>query len=550
MDQTSLVTLVIMDGFGLAPPSPGNAVAQAHTPHLDAYRQTCPWTELSASGLAVGLPPGEMGNSETGHMNMGAGRVVYQKLTLLSKMIDDGSFFTTPAFHNAVAHVKRNGSRLHLVGLIGPGGVHAYEGHLDALLQLARDAGLHDVYVQAILDGRDTEPRSARGYLQELNERMNALGVGAVATTSGRYFAMDRDNRWERTKLAYEAMAHAQGPGAPSAEEAVQRAYAKGVLPGSVGEEAARNEEADEEGVQRGDEAGVGDEFLTPTVITVDDEPVAMVQAHDAVIFFNFRGDRPRQLTKAFVLPEFDAFDRGPRIDDLFFVTLAEYEQGLPVVVAFPPEVLADPVDVPLAAVISVAGKSQLHVAETEKYAHVTYFVNGGREEPFPGEDRFLVPSPKVATYDLAPEMSASGVADAVVAGIETHDYAFVIVNFANCDMVGHSGQIEATVRAVETVDAQVARVVDATLARGGVALITADHGNAEKMIAPNGGPWTAHTNNPVPFILAAPESLPALLHASLRDGGRLGDVGPTVLALLGLEQPEAMTGSSLLVKS
>lgn len=519
MNQTSLVTVVIMDGFGLAPPGPGNAVTLAHTPNLDAYRRTYPFTELSAAGYAVGLPSGEMGNSETGHMNMGAGRVVYQKLTLLSKMIDDGSFFTTPAFRDAVAHVKRNGSRLHLIGLIGPGGVHAYEGHLDALLQMARDAGLHEVYIQAILDGRDTEPRSARGYIQDLNERMNALGVGAIATTSGRYFAMDRDHRWERTKLAYDAMVHAQGPSAPSAEESVQRGYAE----------------------------GVGDEHQVPTVITADDEPAAMVQAHDAVIFFNFRGDRPRQLTKAFVLPEFDAFDRGPRIDDLFFVTLAEYEEGLPVVVAFPPSVLADPVATPLAAVISAAGKPQLHVAETEKYAHVTYFVNGGREEPFPGEDRTLVPSPKVSTYDLAPEMSAAGVADAVVAGLQTRDYAFVIVNFANCDMVGHSGQIEATVRAIETVDAQVARVVDATLAHGGIALITADHGNAEQMIAPNGGPWTAHTNNPVPFIMVTPETAPALAHTSLRDGGRLGDISPTVLALLGLEQPAAMTGFSLL---
>jgi len=521
MEKAKLVTLVIMDGFGLAPPGPGNAIAQANTPNLDAYRARGPHAELSASGLAVGLPPGEMGNSETGHMNFGAGRVVYQKLTLISKMIEDGTFFHTPAFEQAIAHVRRNGSRLHLVGLIGPGGVHSFEGHLDALLRLVGDAGLQQVYVQAILDGRDTEPRSALGYVRELNERMNELGTGAVATTSGRYYAMDRDNRWERTRLAYDAMVHAQGPAAPSPEEAVQRGYAEGVT----------------------------DEYQLPTVITVDEQPVAMVQPHDAVIFFNFRGDRPRQLTKAFVLPEFDGFERGPRIEDLFFVTLAEYEKGLPVVVAFPPERLSDPVTVPLAAVVSHAGLPQLHVAETEKYAHVTYFINGGREEPFPGEDRTLAPSPKVATYDLAPEMNASGVADAVVNGLDGTSYALVIVNFANCDMVGHSGRIEATVRAVETVDAQVARVVDATLAHGGVALITADHGNAEQMLEPggSGGPWTAHTSNPVPFILVAPDARPDLQQATLRPGGRLGDVAPTILRLLGLEQPAAMTGEPLL---
>jgi len=522
MEKAKLVTLVIMDGFGLAPPGPGNAIAQANTPNLDAYRARGPHTELAASGLAVGLPPGEMGNSETGHMNFGAGRVVYQKLTLISKMIEDGTFFQTPAFEQAIAHVRRNGSRLHLVGLIGPGGVHSFEGHLDALLRLVGDAGLQQVYVQAILDGRDTEPRSALGYVRELNERMNELGTGAVATTSGRYYAMDRDNRWERTRLAYDAMVHAQGPAAPSPEEAVQRGYAEGVT----------------------------DEYQLPTVITVDEQPVATVQPHDAVIFFNFRGDRPRQLTKAFVLPEFDGFERGPRIEDLFFVTLAEYEKGLPVVVAFPPERLSDPVTVPLAAVVSHAGLPQLHVAETEKYAHVTYFINGGREEPFPGEDRTLAPSPKVATYDLAPEMNASGVADAVVNGLDGTSYALVIVNFANCDMVGHSGRIEATVRAVETVDGQVARVVDATLAHGGVALITADHGNAEQMLEPggSGGPWTAHTSNPVPFILVAPDARPDLQQAILRPGGRLGDVAPTILRLLGLEQPAAMTGESLVI--
>jgi len=512
------VTLVIMDGFGLAPPGPGNAISLARTPNLDRYREEYPHTQLAASGGAVGLPPGEMGNSETGHMNFGAGRTVYQKLTLISKMIEDGTFYQTPAFEAAIAHVRRNNSKLHLIGLIGPGGVHAYEGHLDALLTLARDAELRQVYVQAILDGRDTEPRSALGYVRELNGRMAALGTGAVATTSGRYYAMDRDNRWERIRLAYDAIARGQGLTAASAEEAIARDYAE----------------------------GLGDEYQLPTVMTHDGAPAAIVSAHDAVIFFNFRGDRPRQLTKAFVLPEFDQFDRGPRIEDLYFVTLAEYEKDLPVVVAFPPERLSDPVTVPLAKVISEAGLRQLHVAETEKYAHVTYFINGGREEPFPGEDRALVPSLKVSTYDKAPEMSAAGVADAVTEGLAREDYALVIVNFANSDMVGHTGDIPATIKAVETVDTQVARVVAATLAKGGAALITADHGNAEQMLAPNGGgPWTAHTSNPVPFIVVAPDGA-AIRHATLREGGKLGDVGPTILALLGLARPGEMTGESL----
>ncbi len=505
-----------MDGFGLAPPGPGNAISLAHTPNLDRYMSDYPWTELAASGLAVGLPPGEMGNSETGHMNVGAGRTVYQKLTLISKMIEDGTFFDTPAFAQAIAHVRSHSSRLHLIGLIGPGGVHAYEGHLDALLRLARDAGLRHVYVQAILDGRDTEPRSALGYVRELNARMAELQTGEIATTSGRYYAMDRDGRWDRTERAYRAMAQGIGPTAPTAEEAVQAGY----------------------------DSGLGDEHQLPTVIVRDGQPVATVQPHDAVIFFNFRGDRPRQLTKAFVLPEFDGFDRGPRIDDLFFVTLAEYEQGLPVVVAFPPERLSDPVTMPLALVLSASGLSQLHVAETEKYAHVTYFLNGGREEPFPGEDRVLVPSPKVATYDMKPEMSAAGVAEAVVDGLVAKPYDFVVVNFANCDMVGHTGDIPATIKAVETVDTQLKRVVDATLARGGVTLITADHGNAEMMLEPGGGPWTAHTSNPVPFILVAAPGLESLYLCS---GGKLGDVSPTILHLLGLPQPDVMSGRCLI---
>ncbi len=522
MDRPPVVCLIVLDGFGYRQEREGNAIAAARKPTFDRIWSSCPHTLLRASGRAVGLPSGMMGNSETGHMNMGAGRVVLQKLTQISRRIEDGTFFQNPAFAGAINHVRERGSKLHLIGLIGPGGVHAYDEHLLALLKLAGSKGLDEVFVQAILDGRDTPPQSAREYVEKLNGGMSELNVGRIATVSGRYFAMDRDKRWDRVAKAYSAMVHADGPTADNAVEAIGASYA----------------------------AGVNDEFVLPTVIVRDDLPVARVADGDAVIFFNFRGDRPRELTRAFVMPDFDGFDRGDQLNDLYFVTLAEYEKGVPVVVAFPPEALSDPVEVSLAQVVSQAGLTQLHVAETEKYAHVTYFINGGREEPWPGEDHVLVPSQKVATYDLAPEMSAEGVAQAVVDRLHSDPPALVIMNFANCDMVGHSGMMEPTVRAVEIVDRCLGQVLDAVAAAGGVALVTADHGNAELMIDPaTGAPHTAHTTSPVPFVLVAPKSSPGLASLSLREGGSLGDISPTILDLMGLPRPSPMHAASLLIR-
>lgn len=520
MNRPPVVCLIILDGFGYREETTGNAIALANKPVFDNLWQQYPHTLLHASGRAVGLPAGMMGNSETGHMNMGAGRVVLQKLTQISRRIEDGTFFENPAFAGAIAHVKERGSRLHLIGLIGPGGVHAYDEHLLALLKLAGSNGLEQVFVQAILDGRDTPPESAHEYLTRLNAQMSQLRVGTLATLSGRYYAMDRDKRWDRTARAYNAMVHSAGPQTTDPLDAVRASYKQGIT----------------------------DEFVIPTVIVRDGQPVAPVRSGDAVIFFNFRGDRPRQLTRAFVLPDFSGFDRGAQLQDLYFVTLAEYEKDVPVVVAYPPEALDDPVEVSLAQLVSAGNLRQLHVAETEKYAHVTYFINGGREEPFPGEERALVPSQKVATYDLAPEMSADGIADAVVTRLATDPPDLVIMNFANCDMVGHSGKLAPTIQAVEVVDRCLGRVLDAVLAAGGVALVTADHGNAELMIDPiTGAPHTAHTSNPVPFVLVAPESMDALRHVSLRDDGILGDVAPTILELLQLDQPAAMSARSLL---
>ena len=519
MEATSTVCLIIIDGFGYREETAGNAIAAARKPTFDRIWRDYPHTLLQASGRAVGLPDGMMGNSETGHMNMGAGRIVAQKLTQISKRIEDGTFFENPAFAAAIAHVKERNSKLHLLGLIGPGGVHSYDEHLLALLQLAGSKGLEQVYVQAILDGRDTPPQSARGYLAALNDRMADLRTGRVATVSGRYYAMDRDKRWDRTARAYRAMVKGEGLQSTNAIAAIEASYAD----------------------------GVNDEFVVPTVLVQDGRPIAMVEDGDAVIFFNFRGDRPRQLTRAFVLPNFDGFDRGGQLKDLYFVTLAEYEKDVPVVVAFPPESLEDPVEVSLAQVVSDLGMRQLHVAETEKYAHVTYFINGGLEEPFPGEDRVLVPSQKVATYDLAPEMSADGIAAAVVDRLSSDPPSLVIMNFANCDMVGHSGMMEPTIRAVETVDACLSRILDAVERVHGMAIVTADHGNAELMVDPQTGePHTAHTINPVPCVLITPEDHP-LRHATLREGGILGDISPTILELLGAPQPAAMGARSLL---
>jgi 2,3-bisphosphoglycerate-independent phosphoglycerate mutase len=519
-----LVTLVILDGFGYTTRSEGNAIRAARTPVFDRLWGGFPHTLLQASGEAVGLPDGQMGNSEVGHMHIGAGQTIFQKLTLISRSIREGDFYRKPAFVGAMDHVHRRGSQLHLIGLIGPGGVHALSDHLYALLRMAREHGVERVAIHAVTDGRDTPPQSALEYAAELEERAASIGVGRVATVSGRYYAMDRDKRWDRTEKAYAAMVRGEGPRAASARAAIHASY----------------------------DAGVTDEFIVPTVIVADNAPVATIGDHDAVVFFNFRNDRPRQLTRALVDPGFTGFARGHVLSDLYFVTMAQYEPGLPVHVAFTPEDLTtQEVTLPLAGVLSERGIAQLHAAETEKYAHVTYFINGGREEPFPGEERVLIPSPKVATYDLQPEMSAREIAAAVADAMERTDFGFVVVNFANCDMVGHTGVLAAAVKAVETVDECVGTVLAATDRREGVLLLTADHGNCEQMIDyATGAPHTAHTTNPVPFILEAPVRYPTLRKARLRGDGTLADVAPTVLDILQIDKPAAMTGRSLIVAS
>ncbi len=511
------VLLAIMDGWGERDEREGNAIKLANTPNIDRWRTTRPWALLGAAEKSVGLPIGQMGNSEVGHLNLGAGFVVMQDITLIDDSIADGSFFENDAFNEAIAHVQERGTQLHIIGLLGTGGVHSHMNHEKALLELAKRRGLERVYVHAFTDGRDTMPQSGIGYMQDLESFMAGLGVGKVATVIGRYYAMDRDRRWERTKMAYDAMVSGVGRPADSAQAAIQRSY----------------------------DEGVTDEFIQPAVVTAGSQPTARIKAGDSIICFNFRADRVRQITKAFVLQDFDGFARE-LLRDLIYVTMTEYEKGLPVRIAFEN---AD-VEVPLAQVISSAGLRQLHVAETEKYAHVTFFFNGGREEPFPGEDRLLVQSPKdVATYDLKPEMSAYGIRDGLLKAIAEDTYDFIIVNFANADMVGHTGVIPAVVKAVETVDTCLGAVIDAVLAKGGAALVTADHGNAELLIDPaTGGPHTAHTTNPVPCILIAAPNI-GLDGATLRSGGRLSDVAPTILELLGIQRGPQMTGRSLIVR-
>ncbi|RKQ85444.1 2,3-bisphosphoglycerate-independent phosphoglycerate mutase [Brockia lithotrophica] len=504
--------LVVLDGWGIREETYGNAVALARTPNFDRYWTTYPHTLLRASGPAVGLPEGQMGNSEVGHLNLGAGRIVYQDLLRIDRAIEDGSFFEIPAFVHAVRTARDRGKNLHLMGLLSPGGVHSHMRHLFALLDLARRQGFGRVYVHAFLDGRDVLPTSGKGDVARLLEVTASLGVGTLATLIGRYYAMDRDRRWERTEQAYRAIVYGEGIPVRDPISALEEAYA----------------------------AGETDEFLRPRVL-VDDEgrPRVRLQDGDAVIFFNFRPDRARQLVHALVDEEFHGFDRGPgRPKDLYVVTMTEYEANLPVRVAFPPEHLVRTAG----EVWAEAGLTQLRIAETEKYAHVTYFFSGGREEPFPGERRVLIPSPKVATYDLKPEMSAYEVADALLEILRKDPPDVIVLNFANPDMVGHSGKLEPTVRAVEAVDENLGRVVDAVLALGGVAFITADHGNADMVLTPEGEPFTQHTLSPVPFIV----TLPGI---RLREGGVLGDVVPTMLDVMGIPKPPEMTGTSLILR-
>ncbi|HLQ29278.1 MAG TPA: 2,3-bisphosphoglycerate-independent phosphoglycerate mutase [Ktedonobacteraceae bacterium] len=513
--------LIIMDGWGINPRKEGNAIALARTPNIDRLAREWPHTAVKTSGEAVGLPEGQMGNSEVGHQNIGAGKRVLQDYTRVSESIRDGSFFSNPALLKAIEHVKKNSSQLHICGLLGNGGVHAHESHLEALLRLAQRHDIERVFIHAFTDGRDSSPTGGVDFMQLLQARASEIGgthAAKVVTVSGRYYAMDRDNRWDRTGMTYFAMTRAEGLRANSAVEAIQQSYDKKVT----------------------------DEFILPTVIMEDDHPIAMVKAGDALIHYNFRPDRARQLTKAFVMKELPPqaegkFDRGPRLEDLEYVMMTEYEEGLDAEVAY----RADEVDMPLARVIADAGLRQFHTAETEKYAHVTYFINGRRETPFPGEERVLVPSPKVPTYDLQPEMSAAGITDTAVEHIRSGQYDLVIMNYANADMVGHTGVIEAAIKGVEAVDTGVGRVVEATLAVGGGLLITADHGNAEQLIEyDTGKPFTAHTTNPVPLFLVVPQ----LAQAKLRTDGILADVAPTILQIMGIKQPKDMTGSSLIV--
>ncbi len=502
------VALVILDGWGISERCDNNAACQAKTPTMDALRRDWPSSRLHASGRDVGLPDGQMGNSEVGHLNIGAGRVVYQDLTRISLASEDGSLFENPVLQRACQRLAENGGKLHLLGLLSDGGVHSHNSHLYALIRMAKDIGVRDVCVHAFMDGRDTPPSSGKKYLQQLEEQLQQIGLGRVATITGRYWAMDRDNRWERVEKAYLALTEGQGKVAKNPQEAIQAAYA----------------------------AGQTDEFIEPQVVcqnaTIDDD--------DAIIFFNFRADRSRQMTRALTDPEFTGFKRNkaPKLAD--FVCLTEYDESFDLPVAFPPETYPDI----LGEVVSKAGLNQLRIAETEKYAHVTFFFNGGVEHAWEGEDRVLIPSPQdVATYDQKPEMSAYEVTDEVVKRIESGTYQLIILNYANPDMVGHSGVLPAAIKAVETVDSCLQRVVDAVLAAGGSLLITADHGNCEQMTAADGGAHTAHTSNPVPLVFVDAQRK----NAQLREG-ILADLAPTILDLLQLPVPAAMTGQSLLV--
>ncbi|WP_309123085.1 2,3-bisphosphoglycerate-independent phosphoglycerate mutase [Paenibacillus sp.] len=510
MSRPKPVALIILDGFGLRGDAHGNAVAQAKKPNYDRYWNTYPHTTLTAHGEAVGLPEGQMGNSEVGHLNIGAGRTVYQDLTRISKSIRDNEFFENQTLIGAVRHAKENGKKLHLYGLLSDGGVHSHIGHLFALLELAKKEQFEEVYIHAFLDGRDVAPDSARKYMGELQEKIAAIGVGRIATVQGRYYAMDRDKRWERTEKSYRAMVYGEGPTYTDPMKAIVESHEKSVF----------------------------DEFVMPTVIVGDDgKPVGLVESGDAVVFFNFRPDRAIQLSQVFTNADFRGFDRGEKAPtSLYFVCLTLFSESVDGYVAYKPKEL----DNTYGEVLGQHGLKQLRIAETEKYPHVTFFFSGGRDVELPGETRILINSPKVATYDLQPEMSAYEVAAACVAEIEAERHDAIVLNFANPDMVGHSGLLEPTIRAVEATDECLGRVVEAILAKGGVAVITADHGNADVVTNDDGTRNTAHTINPVPLIVTREG-------VSLRDDGILADIAPTLLQLLELPKPAEMTGNTLL---
>ena len=493
-----------MDGFGKNESTYGNAIAAAKKPNLDKIVSENPMTFIGASGLDVGLPDGQMGNSEVGHTNIGAGRVVYQELTRITKSIQDGDFFTNEALVGAMENCKKNSSALHLMGLMSDGGVHSHNTHLYGIMELAKRSGVDKVYIHCFMDGRDVPPTSGKEYLAELYEKCDEIGVGEIATVMGRYYAMDRDNRWERVVKAYKAMTEGEGVKFDCACKMMEESYANDVT----------------------------DEFIVPAV----SEKAVPVKDNDSIVFFNFRPDRAREITRAFVDPAFSGFERE-QLKGLYYVCMTQYDATMPNVhVAFKPETLENT----FGEYISDKGLKQLRIAETEKYAHVTFFFNGGVEKQYPGEDRILVKSPAVATYDLQPEMSAYEVTDKLLAAIDSDKYDAIILNYANCDMVGHTGVFDAAVKAVEAVDTCVGKIVDAVAAKGGVTLITADHGNADKMYEADGSPFTAHTTNPVPFIVVG-------YPCELREGGRLCDIAPTMLKIMGLEQPKEMTGVSII---
>lgn len=501
------LALIILDGFGYNPNEYGNAIKAANTTNIDALFAKYPHTLIGASGMDVGLPDGQMGNSEVGHTNIGAGRIVYQELTRITKSIKDGDFFSNPALKAAIENCKKNHSALHLMGLLSDGGVHSHNAHLYGLVEMARENGLNEVYVHAFMDGRDVPPTSGKDFLADCQAKLEEIGVGKIATVIGRYYAMDRDNRWDRIEKAYAAMVYGEGNQNADPVDAAATSYVNDIT----------------------------DEFIVPTVCTEG----ATIKTNDSVIFFNFRPDRAREITRTLVDDDFNGFTRRNGRIPVYFVCMTQYDATMPNVdIAFKPQSLTNT----FGQYISDKGLTQLRIAETEKYAHVTFFFNGGVETSFPGEDRALINSPKVATYDLQPEMSAYEVTDEVVARIHSDKYDVIILNYANCDMVGHTGVFDAAKAAVEAVDTCLGRTVDAILKQGGAALITADHGNADQMYEPDGSPFTAHTTNLVPLILVN-------VDASLKEHGKLADLAPTMLDILGLEQPAEMTGESLLIK-
>ncbi|MGI8315573.1 2,3-bisphosphoglycerate-independent phosphoglycerate mutase [Halobacillus mangrovi] len=512
MSKQNLAALIILDGYGIRDDEYGNAVKQANTPNFDRYWNQFPHSQLTACGEAVGLPEGQMGNSEVGHLNIGAGRVVYQSLTRINLSVREGDFFENEVLLNAVRHAKQKGKALHVFGLLSDGGIHSHINHMFATLELAKKEGLDKVYVHAFLDGRDVGQQSAKTYIKQTQDKIEEIGVGQLATIAGRYYAMDRDNRWDRVKKAYDAIAYGKGTTYKDPIQAIDDSY--------------KNE--------------VYDEFVEPVVLTDDNnQPIGKVEDEDSIVFFNFRPDRAIQISRTFANDDFEDFDRGDQAPkNIHFVGMTQYSDAVNSKVAFPPNDLKNTVG----EVLANNGMKQLRIAETEKYPHVTFFMSGGREEEFDGEERILIDSPKVATYDLKPEMSAYEVTDALLGELDADKHNAIILNFANPDMVGHSGMLEPTIKAIEAVDECLGKIVDKIHEKGGHAIITADHGNSDEVTTPDGDAMTAHTTNPVPVIVTKEG-------VELRDGGILGDLTPTLLELLSVEQPEEMTGKTLIKK-